>query len=92
MESPYYEMTHDIQYENNLQKMAFNAGYSQGICNENARLIEYLIQMPDHELINWVHDLRRQKNILNELKKYIMKGMYNNLENDKKEETNNAAE
>ena len=64
MESPFYEMTHDIQYECNLSQQAFSAGYSQGARDENNRITEFLIKMSDEELINFVHDIREQKNAL----------------------------
>lgn len=64
MESPFYEMTHDIQYECNLSKSAFGAGYSQGVRDEYNRFTECLIKMSDEELINFVHDIRERKNAL----------------------------
>ena len=71
MESPFYEMTHDIQYEYNLSQNAFSAGYSQGVCDENNRFTECLIKMSDEELINFVHDIRERKNALMKMIKAV---------------------
>ena len=71
MEDPFYEMTHDIQYECNLSQHAFRAGYSQGVCDENNRFTECLIKMSDEELINFVHDIRERKNALMKMIKAV---------------------
>lgn len=64
MESPFYEMTHDIEYECDLSRRSFSAGYSQGACDEGNRITECLIKMSDEELIKFVHDIRERKNAL----------------------------
>ena len=53
MESPFYEMTHDIQTENEIAKSSYQAGYNNGYADGYANLSRMLIQKTDEELLKW---------------------------------------
>lgn len=73
MESPFYEMTHDIQYENEISENAFRKGYSEGTRNERDRFEDLLIKMSDEQVIEYVHNLREREKELCALKEMILK-------------------
>ena len=53
MESPFYEMTHDYQTENQCRIDGYNTGYNQGYVDGHHELYSRLIGMSDEELLHW---------------------------------------
>ena len=53
MESPYYEMTHDIQTENEIAKTSYQTGYLKGYQDGYTNLLKLLTQKTDEELLEW---------------------------------------
>lgn len=53
MESPFYEMTHDIQREYEIESKAYQTGYSRGFMDGSEKTIERLVSMSDSDLLKW---------------------------------------
>ena len=86
MESPYYEMTHDIQTENEISKTSYQTGYLKGYQDGHTNLLKLLTRKTDEELLKWKHDYIQVEVQLTKLINDMLDGSGINkiLEEDKK--------
>ena len=86
MESPFYEMTHNIPEEAATEANAWLRGYTEGQSEGRANLINELCGYTDTEILKWVANHRQVKEHLEHQMAILNNAFGFNMTNERKDE------
>jgi len=86
MESPFYEMTHNIPEEAATGASAWLRGYTEGQVEGRANLIRELCGYTDTEILKWVAQQRQVKEYLEHQMAILNNAFGFNTTNERKDE------